>query len=127
MRRFSINQVKEVSEVRAAVPTRIPQQSSSNKARERVRSVTRRVQQSASLGGYWLFSGGRPVFIRTVGKKVRSGKQKQAKNLDKLPTAPKANRTVNTSKQKRKDKIDKKASKTPTKVANINRVKPKTK
>ena len=121
MRIFKMEDVREAQ-------LRIPQQQSSGKkANERVRSVVRRVQQSASLGGYWLFSGGRPVFIRTVGKKVRSGKQKRGSQLDKLPVAPKANKTINTSKQKRKDKIDKKASKTPTKVANITRVKPKTK
>lgn len=119
-----MTRVFHISEAQLRIPQ---QQSSGKKANERVRSTVRRVQQSASLGGYWLFSGGRPVFIRTVGKKVRSANKKSSRNLDKLPTAPKANRTINTSRQKKKDRIDKPASKTPTKVANITRVKPKTK
>lgn len=46
-------------------------------ANERVRSSTRRVQQSATLGGYWLYAGGRPIFVRTVGRNVRADKPVQ--------------------------------------------------
>jgi hypothetical protein len=77
------------------------------------------------LGGYWLFSGGTPVFIRTTGKNVRSGKQKKGRELDKLPKGPSADRTINTSKQKKLDAIDKPATKTPSRIARIERLKPR--
>lgn len=118
MKKFKVEDVEE-----AGIPKNPGPTSAKRQANERVRSTVRRVQQSVILGGYWLFSGGRPVFVRTTGKSVRSGKRKRARDLDKLPKGPKANRTINTSKQKKKDKIDKPASKVPTRIARIDKVK----
>jgi hypothetical protein len=122
---MAVNLMTRTFDISEAIPSQPG--NASRKANDRVRSVVRKVQQSATLGGYWLFSGGRPVFIRTVGKNVRSGKKKKGRDLDKLPKGPKANRTINTSRNKKKDSITKPASKSPTKVANIEKAKPPSK
>ena len=92
-------------------------------ASDRVRSSTRRVMQGAILGGYWLYSGGRPIFVRTVGKGVRSGKQKNSRNLDKLPQAPSPDQTINSVPRKPKKSVEKPKPRTATKIARVDRKK----